>query len=246
MTATPAVDPVAQALAQANQMASNMGSTATAAASAAQQATTGYPPAAVPAVAGNTNVPAMAAPPKPLDLDEIGGSFLSVDGFLGASEAGLQVAKVGFHEKLVVGVRISEMIVIEKLSFSNPTRYFDTTDRITCRQGGSWAEKLAEAARLSTPSKQIRPFVTADIPMTVVETATDHKGNTVEAGRLIGYTPPWSSTADLKKIKDEAKKLGVDAVLVECTPLTTKNKGNEKYSRVVLKFLGEWDGSTQG
>lgn len=238
-----AVDPVAAALAAANAAAAQQGTQGTQAtqtAAAAQQAATGYPPAQVPAVTGNTNLPAKAGP---IDLDEIGGSFLSVDGFLGASEAGLQVGKVGFHEKIVVGFKLSELITIEKLSFSNPTRYYDTLDRVICRQGGSWAEKLAEAARLSTPQKQIRPFVTADIPMTVTVEAKDHKGNVVEPGRVIGYTPPWSSTADLKKIKDEAKRLGIDAVLVECTPLTTKNKGNEKYSRVVMKFLGEWDGN---
>lgn len=241
-----AVDPVAAALAAANAAAQQQGNNATQNAAAAQQATTGYPPAQVPAVAGNTNLPAMPGKTGPIDLDEIGGSFLSVDGFLGASEAGLQVGKVGFHEKIIVGFRLTELITIEKLSFSNPTRYYDTLDRVTCRQGGAWAEKLAEAARLSTPQKQIRPFVTADIPMTVVEEAKDHKGNVVEAGRLIGFTPPWSATADLKKVKDEAKRLGIDAVLVECTPLTTKNKGNEKYSRVVMKFLGEWDGNVGG
>lgn len=238
-----AIDPVAAALAAANAAAANMGTQATTQAAAAQQATTGYPPAAVPAVTGNANVPAMPAKTGPIDLDEIGGSFLSVDGFLGASEAGLQVAKVGFHEKVIVGFRLSELVTIEKLVFSNPTRYFDTTDRVTCRQGGSWAEKLAEAARLSTPQRAIRPFVTADIPMTVVVEAKDHKGNVVEAGRIIGFTPPWSSTSDLKKIKDEAKRQGFDAVLVECTPLTTKSKGGEKYSRVVMKFVGEWDGN---
>lgn len=230
-----ALDPVAAALASVNQAAAQIGEQATAQAAAAQQAAAAT---AVPAVA-NTHALAPVQPGKRLSMDDaLEMTGMAVEAYLNLTESAIQVGKVGFHEKLVVGIDITEVQPFYGVSWGNPAKYGRSYDRVLTVGGGSWAQTLQAAA--ADPAKAGSEYISYEIPMTVVEPAEDHKKNMVEAGTVIGFSPSVTNAKDFKALVQQAKAQGLTRIKVELThKLKTNTKG--KWGSLIYKLAGEWE-----
>lgn len=219
-----ALDPVAAALASVNQAAAQIGEQATAQAAAAQQAAAAT---AVPAVA-NTHALAPVQPGKRLSMDDaLEMTGMAVEAYLNLTESAIQVGKVGFHEKLVVGIDITEVQPFYGVSWGNPAKYGRSYDRVLTVGGGSWAQTLQAAA--ADPAKAGSEYISYEIPMTVVE-----------AGTVIGFSPSVTNAKDFKALVQQAKAQGLTRIKVELThKLKTNTKG--KWGSLIYKLAGEWE-----
>ncbi|RJF78123.1 hypothetical protein D3877_23635 [Azospirillum cavernae] len=219
-----ALDPVAAALASVNQAAAQIGEQATAQAAAAQQAAAAT---AVPAVA-NTHALAPVQPGKRLSMDDaLEMTGMAVEAYLNLTESAIQVGKVGFHEKLVVGIDITEVQPFYGVSWGNPAKYGRSYDRVLTVGGGSWAQTLQAAS--ADPAKAGSEYISYEIPMTVVE-----------AGTVIGFSPSVTNAKDFKALVQQAKAQGLTRIKVELThKLKTNTKG--KWGSLIYKLVGEWE-----
>lgn len=231
MSAVP--DPVAAALAQVNQAAA-----AQQAAVAQQAATQGASqlPAAVPPPAANL-MPASGGKRLTLD-DAVEMTGMAVDAYINLTADAIQVGKAGFHERLIVGIDLSEVQPFYGVSWgNNPSRYARSYDRVVTVGGGSWASTLAAAA--ADPVKAGSEYISYEIPMTVLERAEDHKKNVVEDGAVIGYSPSVTNAKDFKVLIQQARAAGFTRITVELIH-RAKTNAKGKWGALAYKLLGAW------
>lgn len=195
-------------------------------------------PAANPA--GQAVAPAPAA--GPITLDDFSTGAMSVDDYLKVKEHGLLV---GGNDGLVKNARVHiDMSEVQphlaiKANTGEGARYWKTYDGAVTTDGLPWAQAIQQANQMDTSGKQIQPYKSADIPMTVVEDVKDLEGNVVaEAGTRLGYS---LSTTNKKQFDDMLRAIDkldgatrADAV-VDVT-ISSMKRSNKSYTWGVVQF----------
>jgi hypothetical protein len=144
-------------------------------------------------------VPAEAAPAAPPpSLDTFDEGSMSVAAFFKPTPYGLLVPKDAEDPiKSFKGIiDMSEVTPVTVIKTNNPVRYFKTYDGLTTPEGTPWARAVAEAQSIQPSTK---PYVSADIPVTLTEDAGGQK-----AGDRVGYS---LSTTNRKAFNDFLKAL---------------------------------------
>lgn len=197
----PAINSVDQAIAEANKIA---------AASAAAPSTA----VAIQQPAAQTV--AAYIPTKAPTLDDLQAGAMNVDGYLKVKEFGLLVdAKPNLLESVKVSIDLTEVMAFTGVRFGNPPIYMKTYDAVTCASGGTWAEALSKANRVDATA---RPYMGADIPMTLLEDAKDAKGAIVApAGMRLGHSTSITNRAALAAFLKDVEKAGLKGQTVEAT-----------------------------
>jgi hypothetical protein len=217
------VDPVAAALAQATQVA--------------QQTTVATPVANLPTAVGATPLPAMPAGRKPT-MDDLDTAGFAVDNFLKVDKSGIQVGKdadAGIHQKLVVGIDMNAVVAVECVSMGSPVKYFTTKNGATDERGKPWQQILSMAA-----AEGKSPYITAQIPMEILEEATATNGKKTPAGASVGYTPPQTGVREFQGLRRAMNEAGVARGKIE---IGYKIKSGNGFTWAVMTFtyLGPWD-----
>lgn len=189
---------------------------------------------AVATVQTSDNAVAMRPAAQRFTLDDLTGGSLDVDEFIKVKEFGLQIGSdASLFEEIIVDININEVQVNETIKYGkNPTIYLKTLDGVNCLQGGTWEVALQKA---SAAEPGVRPYRSADIPMTLVEDLV-YKGKTVaEAGTRLGHSTSTTNRANLQSFLAEVNRQGYsqEQVRVRLSAEVRKSKGN---SWGVMKF----------
>lgn len=209
----------------------------------AQQATTSQPPIE----AQQTAVATYQTPQAPMSLDDLDSVAPStaVDHYITPAYAGLQV---GANKDLVgdnirVEIDTAQVVLFECLRFGqNPATYFKTYDRgVTCKEtGGSWADAIAQARAVDP---KVKPYIGADIPMTLVEDLPSLKDKSkivAKAGEVLGRSTTYTELDDLKKFNKAVKEAGLEGktVVAELSNVA-RSKGSNNWGTIKLVLVGE-------
>lgn len=154
--------------------------------------------ASLPATTGGAaaaGVPATAQRTS-FTLDDMRNGGLSVDEFIKVKAEGL-VLKDEFFDEIEVDIDTNEIAICQAIKYGNPAVYDKTFDGVTSVKGGSWASALEKARAVDA---KVRPYMSADIPMTLREDVKGRKGNLlIEGGKRIGHS---TSTTNRKAVQD--------------------------------------------
>lgn len=162
---------------------------------------------------------------SPVSLDDLTTGSMAVDDWLKVKEFGLFTgSKDTIFKEVKVAINMSEVLPTEVIKAGNPANYFHTVDRVTCREGGTWAEAIAKARQIDPMA---RPYLSADIPMTVLEDVKVGDEVIVEAGTVLGHSTSTTNRQNLAAFLKEVKEKGLDEETVE-VKITAQKRVNQK------------------
>lgn len=167
--------------------------------------------AALPAApSAGAGVPAVASgTPRPFSLDDMRNGGMAVDAWIKVKDVGLQL-----NDKIVDELRViidtNQIQVSQSIKAGNPAVYKKTYDGVSCATGGTWDAALAEIRRIDDKA---RPYMSADIPMTLIE---DFPGKPpLEAGKKIGHTTSTTNRQAFQDFLNQLDKAGLRGQEVE-------------------------------
>lgn len=191
--------------------------------------------------ATGTAVGGVAAPAKAYALDDMAQGGLNVDTYLKVKEHGLLVGDNGvLFDEIEVSIDMSQVQVTQAIKYGNPAIYSRTIDGARAIAGGSWDDAVARAQR-ADPKAQ--PYMSADIPMTLLATLSDKKGKeVVEVGTRIGHSLSTTNKANFVDLLGKVKNDGLTAsvVHVKLTAQARSNKAGNTWGVVKFELLGEY------
>lgn len=232
MSTTTTLDPVAAAVEAAK---------AAAAAAIANQA----------AQAGAMNLPAVQQAPaygvpavpqaagKPFTMDDVGGSSIVVDSWVGVNEHGLTFGKnkALFTDPVEVEITLSEVAPHRSIKAGkNPARYWKTYDGVTAASGGSWAAAMHQA-QLAEPGA--RDYPSADIPMTLLQDVVVKGQKVASVDERIGYTLSTTNWKNWKRFWDLCAGKGLTGGTVKARISSEQRTGGGNTWGVMLFELVE-------
>ena len=180
----------------------------------------------------------VAETPKNFGLDDLDNGNMSVDDWLKVSDMGIttkEAGNTGIAETLKVEINLESIAVHEAMRISHPTfKVFKTYDGVTeANTKESWTQLKADC--LTNFKDSVKIFTTADVPMTLLESIKDKKGKVlVEAGKVLGYTPPPSGVGKLSQMRKDVQKLGKDTAEVELSFEVGSKQGYKDWG--ILKY----------
>lgn len=212
-------------------------------------------PATTALVAANQNQPGSAvAIPLPagqrMTMDDVQNGGMSVDGYVKVNHFGLQVdGKAPLVQKFKAKIDLSQVQICMSVKYGagQNVTYAKTYDQVRTVQGGSWAEACAKAKQSEggSPTNKTDPYMSADIPMTVLEDIVDPATKDVlsKAGRRLGYGLSTTNMPLFKDFISAVKKSNLNentaVVEVEIGQLPrTKNSFN--WGLMTFKLVGEF------
>lgn len=170
--------------------------------------------ATLPATAegGSAGVPATVGPRQNFGLDDMRNGGMAVDAWIKVKDVGLQL-----NDKIVDSLKViidtSAIQVAQAIKAGNPAKYRKTYDGVSCATGGTWENALAEIRRIDAGA---RPYMSADIPMTLVEDFKDSKGKVLlEAGKRIGHTTSTTNRQAFQEFVNQLDKANLRGQEVE-------------------------------
>ena len=169
--------------------------------------------ASLPAAAGAAaGVPATTAPRQNFGLDDMRNGGMSVDAWIKVKDVGLQLNDK-IVDELTVIIPTSEIAVSQAIKAGNPAVYKKTYDGVSCATGGTWEAALAEIKRID---EKARPYMSADIPMILVEDFKDNKGKVLlEGGKRLGHTTSTTNRQAFQDFINQLDKAGLRGQDVE-------------------------------
>jgi hypothetical protein len=162
------------------------------------------------AVAQPAAAPALVPAAGPLSLNDLMSGGISVDHWLKVKEDGLIIGdkRSDKLDSILVKIDMSAIQVAYAVKYDQGKVYKKSYDGLTTVGGGSWAESVAQAARISGNANPV--YLTADIPMTLLEDVKGKKGDVLaEAGQTLGH---GLSTTNMKFFRDFVRRLAKDGL----------------------------------
>lgn len=136
-------------------------------------------------------------------FDDMRNSGMSVEEYLKVKDVGLQL-KDKIVDEIEVEIDTTQILFNQSIKAGNPAVYRKTYDSVTCATGGSWDAALEEIRRIDPKA---RPYMSADIPMTLVEDFKDNKGNVLlAAGTRIGHSLSTTNRAAFQDFSNQLDK----------------------------------------
>lgn len=174
------------------------------------------------------------AAPTPVTVDDITTGAMAVDGWLKVKEFGLLTGdSTTIFKEIKVAIDMTQVLPTETIKVGNPANYFHTTDRIMCREGGTWAEALAKANKIDP---QARPYISADLPMTVLEDVVVDGVTVVEKDTVLGHSTSTTNRQNLAAFMKAVKEKGWENEVVN-VKITAQRRTNPKgHTWGVLQF----------
>lgn len=188
---------------------------------------------------GSSNGVANYAPAKAPSLDDLGAGAMNVDGYLKVKEFGLLIdAKPNLLDSVNVTIDMNEMQAFTGLRYGDPVTYVKTYDGVTAASGGTWNEALERARRVKP---DVRPYMGADIQMTLTEDAKDAKGAIVAtAGTRLGHSTSVTNRAEvaafIKAVKDKGYAGQTVQAKLGFKPMS--NPKGQKWGIVTFELIG--------
>lgn len=215
---------------------------AAAAAMAAQTPATSQLPAVTGDNSPSTEVgmPAMAG--AALSMETIGSGGMAVDKWLKVKEVGLMIGddKTLFDSFKVMLNMVDGIGFMVKWSIKggNPAKYASSYDGQVTATGTSWVQAQREIQALEPKAT---PYRSVDLPMTMLETLKNKKGDAVliEEGQLLGYSTSTTNWALWEAFYREVVKAGLLGEQVEAeVGYIARQKGPNNWGVVSLKLIG--------
>lgn len=192
---------------------------------------------------GNGNAVANASRPS---LDSMmDSSGISVDGYLTLKYDGMKFGdKKGLFDEVVATINLQDIVPIFQVRATRDgsTQFIKSYDGVTTSDGTNF-ERATEALR-AAGNAITGPYQTSEVPFTVAEPVQLYdKGkvaDTIEAGTVIGTTPPLTGvkylSGFLKKMRSEGHMNETVKVRIKHVPRENANKN--QWGLTDFEFLG--------
>ncbi len=167
----------------------------------------------------------------------------NVGTYLKVSEHGLTFGKEAkkLVDKFSATIDLSKVKYCQQVRFGNPAQYYKTLDGVTTQGTGKpWTVTLQQAKQIDS-GRSSDPYATAEIVMVTSAPVKSVKNeDVVEAGTVVGYTPPYTGADAFNQLIKDVEAAGIDpdrgVVDVEVGYIDQHRNGNN-WGIVTFKLL---------